>query len=205
MARAAACPIDSAPRPLSIGALGTSLTWGADLPSREIDAWPRVLQALLRARAGRDDIFVFNGAMRASSADFAALCFDELWGGAWADARGLARAPRLDLAIIEYTWSSSASQIGALIEALHARGIACIGILYYHPVNLARLGKVKNDPTPDYKASSIGRHATYARVFDAHRVPFVNTSLLNERYGWRRMMNTTRRILSAAAGGPLAC
>ena len=34
MTLAAACPLDSTPRPLSIGALGTSLTWGADLPSR---------------------------------------------------------------------------------------------------------------------------------------------------------------------------
>ena len=72
-----------------------------------------MLQRLLAERLSRTDIFVFNGAMRATSADFAALCFDEMWGGAWRDSRGVARAPRLDLAIIEYTWSSSPSQISS--------------------------------------------------------------------------------------------
>lgn len=197
------CPIDAVQRPLMVGALGTSLTWGSDLPSRERDAWPTVLQQLLRARTNRADIFVFNGAMRASSADFAALCFDELWGPAWADGRGLARAPRLDLAVIEYTWSSSASQVSALIETLHSRGIPVLGVLYYHPVNLARLTKIKNDQTPDYHASSIGKHVSYAHVFDQHSVPYINTSHLNDRHGWRKMMNTTRGILSAAHLSPL--
>ena len=68
------CPLTATQRPLTIGALGTSLTWGADLPPLE-RPWPQRLQALLRSRLGRDDIFLVNGAMRASSADFAALCF----------------------------------------------------------------------------------------------------------------------------------
>ena len=116
-----ACPLLAPPearRPLIIGALGTSLTWGADLPDPVLQAWPAVLQRELSHRLGRRDIFLLNGAMRATSADFAALCFDELWGSAWRDSRGLARPPRLDLAIIEYNWSSSPSQISALIEVI---------------------------------------------------------------------------------------
>ena len=97
------CPLHSAPRPLILGALGTSLTWGADLPDPKRQAWPHVLQSMLQENLGRRDIFVANGAMRASSADFSALCFDELWGSAWSDARGVGRAPRLDLAIIEFS------------------------------------------------------------------------------------------------------
>ena len=188
-----------------IGALGTSLTWGADLPNRDRMAWPTLLQSLLTERTRRTDLFVLNGGMRASSADFAALCFDELWGAAWTDSRGVARGPRLDLAIIEYNWSSSPSQLAALIEAMHARGIACVGVLYYHPVNVARLGRhgVKNDPTPWQGVEKVGRQKIFARIFEEHNVPFINTSVLNFRYGYRAMLNTTKNIWSAAHLSPL--
>ena len=190
-------------RPLMIGALGTSLTWGADLPDSRTQAWPVVLQRQLSGKLDRSDIFLLNGALRATSADFAALCFDELWGPAWKDSRGLSRPPRLDLAIIEYNWSSSPSQMAALIEAMHARGIPCVAILYYHPVNVGRLGRVKNDPTPWKGANNAGHHRTFARVFEHHGVPFINTSVLNARYGHRAMLNTTRGIWSAAHLSPL--
>ena len=69
----AACPLKIGAvdphRPLVIGAIGTSLTWGSDLPSRRTQAWPVVLQSELRAQMGRTDIFVVTGAMRAASAD----------------------------------------------------------------------------------------------------------------------------------------
>lgn len=190
-------------RPLMIGALGTSLTWGTDLPDRTLQAWPVVLQRLLAAQLQRADIHVLNGAMRATSADFAALCFDELWGPAWRDSRGLARAPRLDLAIIEYTWSSAPSQVASLVEAMHARGVPCVAVLYYHPVNVARLGRIKHDPTPWKGAENTGHQRTFARVFGHYAVPFVNTSVLNARYGHRAMLNTTRNIWSAAHLSPL--
>jgi hypothetical protein len=197
------CPLVTSPRPITLGALGTSLTWGADLPDQQRQAWPSVLQSMLRKRARRDDVFVFSGALRASSADFAALCFDELWGPSWSDARGVARAPRLDLAIVEYNWSSSAAQVAALVDALHARGIAVVGVLYYHPVNIHRLGKVKNDDTPWKNANSVGKHHTFVKVFHDRGVPFVNTSVLNEQYGWRAMLNTTKGIMSAAHLSPI--
>ena len=186
-----------------IGALGTSLTWGADLPDARTQAWPAVLEKLLADRLGRTDVHLLNGAQRATSADFAALCFDELWGSSWTDARGTSRPPRLDLAVLEFTWSSSPSQIAALIDALHARGVPCIGVLYYHPVNVQRLGRIKNDPTPWKGAERAGHAAQFAHVFEARGVAFVNTSVLNARHGYRAMLNTTRGIYSAAHLSPL--
>ena len=54
---AAWCPlsVSHTPRPIVIGALGTSLTWGADLPDRASQAWPARLQAELRAAAVTGD------------------------------------------------------------------------------------------------------------------------------------------------------
>ena len=205
---ASACPLTGTLRPLVVGALGTSLTWGADLPDAARMAWPTVLQEVLQARLGRRDVFVLNGAMRATGADFAALCFDELWGPQWNDARGVARPPRLDLAIIEYNWSSSASQLAALIDALHARGVPSIGVLYYHPIRriqgLPACGWTCPDKVDRFVASlankppAFGKHEQFAATFASRRVPYVNTSTLNDKHGWRLMLNTTRGILSAA-------
>ena len=117
-----ACPLLQNARPLIVGALGTSLTWGADLADRATQAWPVRLQERLRSATGRSDLYVLNGGLRASSADFASLCFDELWGEQWHDSRGLAHAPRLDLAIIEFNWSSSASQVRADDRTVRCRG-----------------------------------------------------------------------------------
>ncbi len=39
-------------RPIFIGAIGTSLTFGVDLPDPARQAWPRVLQSMLRSRDG---------------------------------------------------------------------------------------------------------------------------------------------------------
>ena len=86
---------------------------------------------------------------------------------------------------------------------MHARGIPSLAILYYHPVNIHRLGKVKNDRTPEAGANHVGKHASFARAFRDHGVPFVNTSILNEAHGWRAMLNTTRGILSAAHLSPI--
>lgn len=188
-------------RPLIIGALGTSLTYGTDLPD-PATGWTSVLEGLLRARGG-PHIYVVNGALRASSADFAALCFDEIFGKAWVDGRGSARAPRLDFAIVEYTWSSSPSQIGVLIESLHGRGIPVIGVLYYHPVNLLRLKAyyAKRDFDPSKGYTTFGRHAEFAATFKAHGVPFVNTSEFNEQHGWQKLIWPHR--LSSAHLTPL--
>ena len=73
--------------------------WQAELENRTSNAWPAVLQRLLRRL--NPHTYVINGAVRASSADLAALCFDELWGPEFTDAAGVSRPPRLDLAVIE--------------------------------------------------------------------------------------------------------
>ena len=109
---AARCILDASEhRPVLIGVFGTSLSWGADLDNRTSEAWPFVLERLLREQPRYRNVWVLNAALRASSADFAALCYDEMFGSAWTDAAGAGRGPRLDLALIEYNWSSSPPQI----------------------------------------------------------------------------------------------
>ena len=110
--------------------------------------WPGILQSVLRQTY--PNVWVINGAVRASSADLAALCFDELWGPQWIDANGAARAPRLDLAIVEYSWTSSQEQVDALIEALHRRAVPVLAFHYYHAVNPYRaFAKTKKGQAPD--------------------------------------------------------
>ncbi|KAL3909439.1 MAG: hypothetical protein SGPRY_009427 [Prymnesium sp.] len=133
--------------------------------------------------------------MRASSADFAALCYDEMFGKAWTDATGAGRGPRLDLALIEYNWSSSPGQIAALIQALHTRSIPVLGIIYVHPINMNRIKTIRRDPTPDKGADRAGKYDDFARVFSRHEVPFMNTSGINHRLGWRSVIGP---IMSAA-------
>ena len=199
------CPLRMPRRPLVIGALGTSLTWGADLADRIGESWPTRLEQKLRTRLQRDDLFVVNGAQRATSADFAALCFDELWGAQWSDVRGVAHPPRLDLCIIEFNWSSSAGQMAALIEELQLRGIPVVAVLYYHPVNVMKLSGRKHEQSAPFDDTNFafGKHSNFAYVFNERGVPFVNTSLLNAKYGWRAMLNTTQKIRSAAHLSPL--
>ncbi|KAL1527393.1 hypothetical protein AB1Y20_016061 [Prymnesium parvum] len=193
---AEACVLHAAPqRPVLIGVLGTSLSWGADLSNRTEQAWPFVLQRLLRQQPQFRNVWVVNGAMRASSADFAALCFDAMFGPEWTDASGAARGPRLDLALLEYNWSSSPAQIAALIDALHARAVPAIGVLYVHPVNVHRVKTLRHDPTPDKGADAAGRYDDFARVFARYGVPWLNTSAINRKLGWRAVIGP---LLSAA-------
>ena len=111
-----ACPLLSRASPL-IGALGTSITFGAELDAVEkgpsASAWPAVLQSLLRQQ-GYPSATVVNGAARGTGADYASLCFDHIWrhpNGSRAE-----HAPALDLVIIEYTWTSNTAMVEALVQ-----------------------------------------------------------------------------------------
>ena len=55
----------------------------------------------------RSSVMVHNGAVRGTEADFAAVCFEELWSRPRMPGRAafVYRAPQLDLAVIEYTWT----------------------------------------------------------------------------------------------------
>jgi hypothetical protein len=111
---------------LTIGVLGNSITFGAGV--RPDEAWPAQFEAQLRRRLG-PRVRVLNGAVRASSADFAALCWDEVWRRA-----GAGTEPRLDLAIVDYTYTSSHTQIQALVRKLHALRMPVLALLYCpHP------------------------------------------------------------------------
>ena len=178
------CPLLARPAPL-IGALGTSITFGAELdpvvnltraPSKH--AWPSKLQSLLRER-GFANAKVLNGAARGSGADYASLCFDHVW----AESTGKTVAPPLDLAIIEYTWTSNVPMMEALIQMLHSRKIPVLAILYYHAANPARFGHVKNNTTPwaNYERA-VGGYRAFSNLFRRLGVPAVNNSDVNSRY-----------------------
>ena len=101
--RGAGCPLQAS-RPVFVGVLGDSLAFGGHVGPRgrakvQDVAWPSRLHGELRANFG-SNIHVVNGAARASFADFAALCWDELWGNPWLWG-GRPRPPRLDLAIVD--------------------------------------------------------------------------------------------------------
>ena len=114
---------------LVIGVFGDSVTYGAGLADRAL-AWPRLLEARLQAHFGGSSVRVVSGAVRASSADFAALCWDEIWGAEWRSPSGQGRAPPIQLAIIDYAYTSSPAQIAALIDRCAARRIPVIATLY---------------------------------------------------------------------------
>ena len=178
-----ACPLLSRPSPL-IGALGTSITFGAELDAVEkgpsASAWPAVLQSLLRQQ-GYPSATVVNGAARGTGADYASLCFDHIWrhpNGSRAE-----HAPALDLVIIEYTWTSNTAMVEALVQMLHSRRIPVLGILYYHPANPYRFGHVKNDTTPWANVlRAVGGYRSFAALFQRLSVPTVNNSLVNWQY-----------------------
>ena len=173
----------------TIGAFGTSITYGAelepvDLTHASVQAWPSVLQTLLRSAEPYATTRVINAAARGSSADFASLCLEHVWrrastNGLEVDAHA---TPPLDLAIIEYTWTSSVGQVEALVEALHARRVPVLALLWYHPANAYRFGKVKNDTNPWKNADLIGHQKAFERVFTNHNVPVVDNRELNSRY-----------------------
>ena len=60
---------------------------------------------------------VLNGAVRASGADFAALCWDEIWSSHHSPREGNGdRGPQFDLILLDYTYTSSPSQQRALVD-----------------------------------------------------------------------------------------
>ena len=80
------CPLQATQfgRPTFVGVLGNSLAFGGHLGPTTIRhaAWPARLHDELRTNFG-PNTHVVNGAARASYADFAAMCWDELWGKLW--------------------------------------------------------------------------------------------------------------------------
>ena len=96
-------------RPLVIGALGNSITFGISTNA----SWLHSVEVALNSLSVLDSttkalrVHTVNGAVQASSADFAALCYDEIWR-----LRGIEPVPELDVAVIDYSFTSSVSQMG---------------------------------------------------------------------------------------------
>ena len=115
-------------QPFLIGVFGDSIAFGAGVDAR--DSWPRQLEVQLRRTFGRGAVRVVNGAVRASSADFAALCWNEIWGPEWRAPNGAGRTPPIQLAIIDYAFTSSPKQLNALIDRCTSRKIPVLATLH---------------------------------------------------------------------------
>ena len=102
-----------------IGVLGNSIAWGHGMPGGS--SWPALLNRSLRARFG-SGITVVNGAVRASTPDFASLCWEEIWGSR--------RAPHLDVAVVDYSASGEVAQLRALQDRIESRSIPSVGLAY---------------------------------------------------------------------------
>ena len=98
-----------------VGVFGNSIAAGVDVARKA--TWPSQLQTFFEA--GRK-VRVLNRAVRASRADFAGLCFDEL----------IPRTTRLSVAVVDYSFTSSPAQILALVDRLQSMGVPTIVLLY---------------------------------------------------------------------------
>ena len=129
-------------RPVFIGVVGSSITFGAGVRANE--SWPALLQA--RLRRTYPSVHVLNGAVRASSADFAALCWDEIWGSQWRYSGGRVHAPQFDLVLIDYTYTSSPQQQQALVDRVRSLSPApAVGaVVYCYHRQWHRLIQTKN-------------------------------------------------------------
>jgi len=114
-------------RPLYVGVAGNSIARGVGV-QRKSASWPSLLQKRLRLRFGNQDIWVVNGAVRASSADFAALCWEAIWSSA--QPVPLPHSRSLSMLIMDYSLTSSFEEQHALLErALHER-VPALGLVY---------------------------------------------------------------------------
>ena len=100
----------------TIGILGNSITAGVGVRDPQTDGWPAQLARLVGGK-----LKVLNRAVRASRADLATLCSEELFNHSWPD-----------LAIVDYSFTSDSVQVAALIDRLHASRVPTMATLYCH-------------------------------------------------------------------------
>lgn len=185
-----ACPLflSRRDRPLVIGTIGTSISYGVGVDPQL--AWPRVLERKLRRRFGEGTVTVLNGAVRASTADFAALCWDAIWGRAGF----LSTAPpHLDLVIVEYTKSSTTWQLEVLLEKLLALRLPLLALLWHHaPCGLPRRLRATCVPPRELGA--------YRRLFRKYGVPHVSNRCAPEALGGYAFDAGARWLHPSAAG-----
>lgn len=100
----------------TIGILGNSITAGIGVQDPQTNGWPAQLERLVGGK-----FKVLNRAVRASRADLATLCSEELFNHSWPD-----------LAIVDYSFTSDSVQVAALIDRLHASRVPTMATLYCH-------------------------------------------------------------------------
>jgi hypothetical protein len=165
-------------RPVIVGVLGNSFAWGAHMPGvalqdRRAAAWPARLHHVLRERIG-PSVHVINAAVRASAASFAHLCWDEIWGDAWSWF-GHPRAPRLDLAIVDYTLTSTVDELEELHDFLSWQGVPQYALLYCGLKDKSRLRR--EGMSYEVRRARLGdackaKHADYLHVLASRHVPY---------------------------------
>jgi hypothetical protein len=164
-------------RNLTIGVLGNSITYGAEV--EPADAWPAQLQRRLGSAT------VLNGAVRASSADFAALCWEEIWAHATTP-----RSPAsIDLVVIDYSYTSSALQIEALVMRMAQLRIPTLAHLYCpHSYWQRELRKLVDEPgaarahTSSVTNASVFTRKVLTKIDRMARSLLDNTRLVDERH-----------------------
>jgi len=123
----ASCPPRVSNRPLKLGVLGNSIAVGVGIPNANEHSWPAQLAKMMG-----HGYEVINRGVRASRADLATLCCDELFNRTWPD-----------LAIVDYTFTSDTTQIIALVDRVRSFGVHAAATLYCHPprwLNYMRCG-----------------------------------------------------------------
>ena len=100
----------------TVGILGNSITAGIGVSDPHKNGWPAQLELLVGGK-----VKVLNRAVRASRADLATLCAEELFNHSWPD-----------LAIVDYSYTSDRTQVAALIDRLHASRVPTMVTLFCH-------------------------------------------------------------------------
>ena len=117
------CVLPPVSGPYVIGVVGNSIAFGADVGRNE--SWPTRLATNLRRH--QPNVLVRNGAVRASAADFAALCWSYIWSHADSPASS---SSDIDLLVIDYSFTSSHRQHEALLRKARRHRIPSVALLY---------------------------------------------------------------------------
>lgn len=110
--------------PASIGIAGASVSAGSGL-DRASDVWHAVLASAVESIWPRSRTVWHCGAKPATTAAFAALCYDSIL-----------KRP-LDLLLVEYSWNTDiSSEMAALVSTALGRGTAVMAVDYQHAVRV---------------------------------------------------------------------
>ena len=164
---------------VSIAAVGASVTAGSGLSST-LQAWPAVAARTLGSIWPKANVTMYNMAVPATSAGFAALCLNSL----------LPRPGRrsVDLLVIEYSHTTEhAYHMRMLINVARWQGIAVLILDYFHPVNARAWGDCREKR--HYQNCNVSELALPPRphrflgLYNELQVPVVSSHVLHTPTG----------------------